>query len=203
MRQLALPLICSAALLAAACDNEHGNDPRPPEGAMTVDPQKIVSQAGSIRTLHGEFSIRPAKPNERFLSPATIGGACLMAHVPVEGKSCTKAADCDIAFPTQAKWTGYCLGADNLPTTQGGTCWVKPVDAKYCLKRVGPGDYQTPVTDTSAVYDYVAQQSPQWNRPINWLLLGCLNGPITPPLAPCANGPGKLIDVASQVRPVP
>ena len=199
MRLLSLGLLCSATLLLSGC----GSNDKPPDGAMTVDPQRIVSQAGSIRTLHGEFSIRPARPNEPYMAPATNGGACLLAKIPVEGKSCTKQSDCNIDVPGQPQWTGYCLGADQLPTTQGGTCWIKPSDQQYCLKRVGPGDHSTPVTDTSVVYAYVAQTSPDWNKPIDWVLLGCLNGTFPPSGPPCGTGIGPKIDRASQVRPVP
>lgn len=200
------------ALVVAACsgptapadENASGNAPGPQStGAMTVDPQKIVSAAGNLRTMHGEFTIRAARPNEPSVDPATIGGACLLAKIPVEGKSCNAAQDCNIAIAGQpTPWTGYCLGPDNLPTTQNGTCWVKPSDRQYCLKGVGPGDHATPVTDTSPVYDYVAQTSPQWRRPIDWVLVGCLNGAYTGK-PPCAGGSGPSINRASQVRPVP
>jgi hypothetical protein len=171
---------------------------------MTVDPQKIESAAGSIRTLHATFAIRAAKPNEPFEAPATNGGACLLAKIPVEGKSCTTQEQCNIAVPGQPEeWYGYCLDANQLPATQGGTCWVKPSDDQYCLKRVGVGNHSTPVTDTSAVYDYVAEHSPNWRKPIDWVLLGCLNGAFTQPPPPCAAGIEPSIYRASKVRPVP
>ena len=133
MRQLSLGLLCSATFLLAG----RGSNDKPPDGAMTVDPQRIVSEAGSIRTLHGEYSIRPARPNEPYMEFATNGGACLLAKIPVEGKSCTKQSDCNVTVPGQPQWYGYCLGAHQLPTTQGGTCWIKPSE-QYCLKESGP-----------------------------------------------------------------
>jgi hypothetical protein len=213
MRPILTSLLCGASILAAACSSNEGESSnatsnasggQPPAGAMTVDPLRIVSEPGNIRLLHATFSIRPARPNEPYMAPATVGGACLIAKVPVEGKSCAKASDCDITAPGQPKWTGYCLGADNLPvTTQGGSCWIKLSDQKNCLKPVGPGDHATPAMDVSAAYDYVAQQSPGQRRPIDWLILGCLNGTFGAPPPPCATGNGPHIHRAGQVRPVP
>jgi hypothetical protein len=176
---------------------------KPSAGAMTIDPQKIVSEAGSIRTLHGVFSIRAAKPNEPALDPATVGGACLLAKIPVEGKSCSSQEECNIPVPGQPDgWYGYCLGRDQVPTTLGGTCWVKLSDEQNCLKGVGAGNYSTPTMDVSAAYTYVAQHSPNWHKPIDWVLMGCLNGQFTG-APPCATGNGPHIYAASPTRPVP
>jgi hypothetical protein len=215
MRHIAVALLVSAPLLClGACNKNNAENGaanltgtsgpgKPPAGAMTVDPQRIVSEAGSIRTLHGVFSIRAAKPNEPSLDPATVGGACLLAKIPVEGKSCNAQEQCSITVPGQPEaWFGYCLGPDQLPTTHGGTCWVKLSDEQNCLKGVGAGDYSTPAMDVSAAYAYVAQHSPSWHRPIDWVLLGCLNGPITNG-PPCATGNGPHIYGASHIRPVP
>ena len=191
---------------ADSSENASGNlaDARgggqPPAGAMTIDAQKIVSDPGSIRTLHGEFVIRAARPNEPSVNPATLGGACLIAKIPVEGKSCNAQEECNVAG--KPEWFGYCLGPDRLPTTQGGTCWVKLSDEKNCLKKVGEGDHSTPSMDMTAAYDYVAEKSPNWRKPIDWALLGCLNG-VSQGGPPCATGNGPHIYRTSQVRPVP
>jgi len=212
MRLTLTCLLTSAALLAAACssqDNEASNATtndtggQPPAGAMTVEPKKIVSDPGNLRKLHATFSIRPARPNEPYMAPASVGGACLIAKIPVEGKACAKATDCDITPSGQPKWTGYCLGADQLPTTQGGTCWVKLSDSQNCLKPVPAGDHQTPAMDMSAAYAYVAETSPNWRRPIDWVIVGCLNGPFNAPPPPCATGNGPYMHRAGQIRPVP
>src|SRR3954453_19742320 len=96
MRQSTISLLCSACFLVAGCSSGTNNAPsRSPSGAVTNDPQKIVSDPGNIRVLHGEFEIREAKPNETSIANATNGGACLLAKIPVEGKSCTTQSECD------------------------------------------------------------------------------------------------------------
>ena len=199
MRHFLSCLLCSACLFAASCNSQAPSGPKPPAGAWTNDPQKIVSEPGNIRVLHGEFEIRDAKPNETYMASATLGGACVLAHIPVEGKSCTAASQCNIN-EAGVSWTGYCLGADHLPTTQGGSCWVKLSDKDNCLKGVGKGQHSTPAMDVTPAYTYTAVHSPHWHQPIDWLLLGCLNG--TPP-GGCAGGSGPKVATASQVRPVP
>jgi hypothetical protein len=217
MRLTTICLLGSTALLAAACSSQENgasnvsnvttNDEgggQPPDGAMTVEPGKIVSAPGNIRKLHATFTIRPARPNEPYMAPTSVGGACLIAKIPVEGKACAKATDCNITTGTPPEtWTGYCLGADQLPTTQGGTCWVKLSDRLNCRKPAPPGNHSTPAMDMSAAYAYVAETSPDWNRPIDWVILGCLNGPFGAPPPPCATGNGPHVHRAGQIRPVP
>lgn len=161
---------------------------------LTVKALQVMS--GAPRVLSGAFEIRPPNPGEPSISSTGIGGACLVAQLPVQAKSCTTNHQCDIVFGhNEPKWGGYCLG---------GQCWVKPSE-NYCLKGVGVGAHSTPPADASAVYSYAAANGP--TPAIKWRVIGCINGvPVSQNAkapAPCPGGPGDVIHDAGQPTALP
>jgi hypothetical protein len=195
-------IVPSAALAAmAGITASAGKGPTSPKSAsnvpgveLTVKALQVTSSAS--RVLSGAFEIRPPNPGEASISSNGVGGACLVAQLPVQAKSCTTSRQCDIVFGHgKPKWGGYCLG---------GQCWIKASE-NYCLKGVGIGPHSTPPADASAVYDYAAKKGE--SPPIKWRVLGCVNGvPVSKNAkapAPCPGGPGQVIHDAGQPTAVP
>jgi hypothetical protein len=173
---------------------------------LTVDVHDVLSAAAPAaspnatqRRLYGKFEIRPPHPGEEsILSNGGPGGACLLAQVPVQPKSCMQAEECDYS-PTPGQpgaWHGYCLGA-NSAEQRPGTCWVNPIES--CLRGQGPGSYETPIVNASQLYAQLGQQA------VKWRLLGCLSGTHPPGTAPpCADpSTGKTLLVLGKIREVP
>jgi hypothetical protein len=195
--------IMSAVALAALAGftASAGNGPDNPKAASNVAGVQLTVKAlqvmtGAPRVLSGAFEIRPPNPGEPSVSSTGFGGACLVAQLPVQAKSCTTNHQCDIVFGhDEPKWGGYCLG---------GQCWVKPSE-DYCLKGVGVGAHSTPAADASAVYAYAAGKGTA--PAIKWRVLGCINGvPVSKDsnaLAPCPGGPGEAVHDAGQPTVVP
>ena len=183
------------AMALAAC----GNEPQQKIGQNQIDSGVLLTvkalqvKSSAPRVLTGDFEIRAPQPGEQSVDSSGLGGACLIAQVPITPKACHSDQQCKISIGTgKADWYGYCLS---------GTCWVKPDDS-YCLKHVGVGSYSTPAKDTNEVYAYVADQGER--PPINWRVLGCLNGVgVNPNNRPgCAGPPADAIHDAGDPVPV-
>ena len=194
------PIYYSGALwLLAGCTGPEGESES--GKTLTVDALEVITNASPggapSRLLNGRFEIRAPMPGEQSIQSNGRGGACLLAQVPVEPKSCSVDAQCNIERGSgHAKWHGYCLH---------GSCWVKPSEA-YCLKGQGEGSHAFPTTavDTSEVYSYVARQMAGL-RPVPWKVVGCLNGVGPNEHAPptCAGWPGDVLLDEGQPTIVP
>src|SRR5512147_1811336 len=113
------PIYCSVVCWSLACctgpkgGSESGK-------TLTVDAMEVITNASlggaPARLLNGRFEIRAPMPGEQSIQSNGRGGACLLAQVPVEPKSCRVDAQCNIEPGAgRAKWQGHCLQ---------GSCWV-------------------------------------------------------------------------------
>lgn len=173
-------------------------------GDMTVAAGQIVESRGpgGAKLISGEFEIRPARANEGRVENATMGGACLLAQVAAttDGR-CTRDDQCDVRVGegvSETKWHGYCLGENNDVSVK--RCWFKPSD-KYCVKGVGAGAHSVPAVSPAEVYTKF--DAARGQRQVQWMVYGCLNGPITAGAKPpCAGGPGTLMHDAGTPKAV-
>lgn len=178
-------------LLLGACgpgQDGAGNPPTRDDVRLTVKALEVRSGDAGARDIVGRFEIRSARNNETYVADAAAkGGACLVAQVPVDPKSCS--ADSECAVPGQ-QFFPYCLQ---------GTCWVKP-KAESCLRGQGVGVHQTTPGDANEVYAYLASISE--TRPVAWRVLGRLNGTPVEPQHSCTKEAGFMYDCGNP-RKVP
>ena len=189
MRRFALstaPLMF--ALTACGSSPEAENATSNAAGTLTVKALEVRSGPGGARMLSGRFEIREPRQGEQSVADATVGGACLVAQVPIDPKACTVANDCKIS------------GQDFFPYCSSGQCWVKPKN-ESCVRGVGEGSYETPQKDVSEIYTYLAAQGE--GRPVSWMVLGCLSGPLVNGLPGCRTGIGTHMNDYGNPRKVP
>ena len=156
-----------------------------PATTLTVKAGTVTQVSPHVLT--GTFEIRAPQTGEASVQSDGRGGACLLAQVPTQAKSCTASRQCQIAQgPGEPKWVGYCLS---------GKCWMRPSES-YCMKGVEAGPHtfpQVPV-DADPVYRYVAAHD-GGAGPIFWQVVACVNGvgPNSKTPQPCAGGPGEVM----------
>ena len=195
MRSTALSTIAIAFALEAC-----GSDPNAGNAGSNTAVTRLTVKAlevrsgpgvppGGPRNLSGRFEIREARQGETYVEGPATGGACLIAQVPIDPKTCTADAQCGIPGKP---FLGYCLR---------NQCWVKPANDS-CLRGQPPqaNAYETPQKDTNEIYTYLASIGE--SRPVSWMVLGRLNGLPVQPEHSCTTSQTYMYDCGNP-RKVP
>jgi hypothetical protein len=185
-------------LAVSGCDPNWRADDGP-LGRMTIRGLEVRPTVGPEfntqlmpRRLQGAFEIGLAGPGEEGIVSHGIGGACLVAQIPMWGKPCKTSTTCNFLarasgdrFAAEEMWEGYCVKAPSEKRNPDsvGQCWVRPGSTRdFCERSIdhdnqpwAPGRHALPAVDTSIVYSYLDAAHRSLNPGLAWRVLPCLS----------------------------